>query len=388
MKGAKQASGIAVFLLLVMVIILLIGQFLGQPLLLGFVETGSMAPTLEAGDGFVAMPPSLAGEVQEGDVVTFDAQELQGGGLTTHRVVEVTDEGYVTQGDANPFTDQDGDEPIVSDAQIVAVAYHSGEDPVRIPYLGLLFMGIQSIFASIGDGFAGIPILSTLAGFGIGNVFVAMGIILLVYAFMADVSSGKKSRTRSRSRARGYLKAWVILVVILAFILVPVNASIFMQSGPIGMDVISATSPSDNPNVIQRGTSEVRTFAMPNDGFIPLVSFIEPGSQGVSVDQSTFPLSPGEEGEANITVTAPDETGYYVRYIEQWTYPMVLPPALLATLHGVHPIVAVLAINVTIAGLVIIVFALSVGFKPVRMDSRGRDVPLSLQIRRWLNRKL
>jgi len=35
-----------------------------------------MAPTLEPGDGFVAVPAELAGPVEEGDVVTFCVEEI------------------------------------------------------------------------------------------------------------------------------------------------------------------------------------------------------------------------------------------------------------------------------------------------------------------------
>jgi len=48
---------------------LVVGQFLGQPVLLSFVETGSMQPTLDPGDGFVAIPAPIAGGIGVGDVV-------------------------------------------------------------------------------------------------------------------------------------------------------------------------------------------------------------------------------------------------------------------------------------------------------------------------------
>ncbi len=84
--------GVTVVIALI-VVALLVGQLLGQPILLGYVATGSMEPTMSAGDGFVAIPSVVSGEVEEGDVVVYDARELHDGGLTTHRVVEVTDEG-------------------------------------------------------------------------------------------------------------------------------------------------------------------------------------------------------------------------------------------------------------------------------------------------------
>ncbi|MFC7138101.1 S26 family signal peptidase [Halobaculum litoreum] len=65
-----------------------VGQALGQPVLVSYVETGSMAPTLAPGDGFVAVPAAVAGQVEAGDVVTFRAESVGGGGLTTHRVVD------------------------------------------------------------------------------------------------------------------------------------------------------------------------------------------------------------------------------------------------------------------------------------------------------------
>ncbi|RLM60020.1 S26 family signal peptidase, partial [Halorubrum sp. Atlit-26R] len=55
---------------------MLVGQQLGQPIVLGFVLTGSMnaePANMAPGDGFVAVPPSIAGDIEEGDVVTFEA---------------------------------------------------------------------------------------------------------------------------------------------------------------------------------------------------------------------------------------------------------------------------------------------------------------------------
>ncbi|WP_318567687.1 S26 family signal peptidase [Salinigranum marinum] len=70
-------------LVVVVVLALLAGQFLGQPVLLAFVETASMSPTLEPGDSFVAIPAQLASPAEQGDVVTFPTREIQGSGLTT-----------------------------------------------------------------------------------------------------------------------------------------------------------------------------------------------------------------------------------------------------------------------------------------------------------------
>ncbi|MYL68635.1 signal peptidase I [Halorubrum distributum] len=100
----RTAADVLAILAVLAVIALVVGQLTGQPVLLGYVTSGSISPTLEAGDGFVAVPATMSDDIELGDVIVFDAIELQGGGLTTHRVVGIIDEGYITRGDNNPFS--------------------------------------------------------------------------------------------------------------------------------------------------------------------------------------------------------------------------------------------------------------------------------------------
>lgn len=65
-----------------------------------FVATGSMEPDLPAGSVVVAHAQE---EYQMGDVISF----RQGGAVVTHRIVEVTAEGYRTAGDANNAPDRE-----------------------------------------------------------------------------------------------------------------------------------------------------------------------------------------------------------------------------------------------------------------------------------------
>lgn len=63
----RTATGILTIVAVIAVIALVVGQLTGQPVLLGYATSGSMAPTLETGDGFLAVPASLSGEVESGD---------------------------------------------------------------------------------------------------------------------------------------------------------------------------------------------------------------------------------------------------------------------------------------------------------------------------------
>ena len=129
-------SSLITLFIAVLVVSILAGSILGVPLGIAFVETGSMSSTMEPSDGFVALPPALLGGVNEGDIVTFNAQQIENGRLTTHRVVGKTPEGYITRGDANPFNDQQAGEPPIPRDRIVAEALQINGQVVVIPNLG------------------------------------------------------------------------------------------------------------------------------------------------------------------------------------------------------------------------------------------------------------
>jgi signal peptidase len=56
---------------------LVASSILCQPILSSYVETGSTEPTLEPGDGFVAIPAELPGPINDGDVIVFEAEAIQ-----------------------------------------------------------------------------------------------------------------------------------------------------------------------------------------------------------------------------------------------------------------------------------------------------------------------
>ena len=383
--GLRSTVGSSVTVLLVAALIaMFIGQQIGQPILLGFVVTGSMSPTLEPGDGFVAVPPSLAGEVEEGDVVTFDARQLEGGGLTTHRIVGETQEGYITQGDANPFTDQDSDEPPVQESQIKAVAWQFGGEVVAIPGLGTAVTALQGgVEAGVG-ALSSVPGLGGLADGDARAMMMAAGGLLLLYSFAGGVG-GRRGGDRSTSRRRT-IKASFVLVVLLLFITVPMTASMVLPSGLDTLSIVSSESPSSDPTVIQQGGSQTVPYNISNGGFLPRVAIIEPASTGVSVEETTHVMWRGDESSTDATISAPDETGVYVRSISQWQYVMLVPLPILVALHSIHPFVAVAAINAVAIVAITVVFVVAVGLDPFRFRDRSGNVPFGQRLRRRLRR--
>ncbi len=86
------------------------------------VLTNSMEPAIKAGD-MIFVRAKQASAVKKGDIITFKLSEKK---LITHRVVSVTNEGYLTKGDNNNVQD----EWVVNPADVI------GEVKLIIPYAG------------------------------------------------------------------------------------------------------------------------------------------------------------------------------------------------------------------------------------------------------------
>lgn len=114
MRGVNTAFRLLSLLMTLVLVLLLAGNLyiLGaraltgelQPTVLGFstavVVTGSMSPAIEAGDLILCR---RAPAYQVGDVVCFLSES--GSSVITHRIIQDTADGFVTQGDANNAPD-------------------------------------------------------------------------------------------------------------------------------------------------------------------------------------------------------------------------------------------------------------------------------------------
>lgn len=343
MNARTGAAWLVQVAILVFVIALVSGQFLGQPLLFSYVETGSMEPTIEQGDGFVVVPPALAGEIGEGDVVVFEAEEIHGGGLTTHRIVGETNEGYLTRGDANPFRDQDSGEPPVRDPQIVAVAWQPGGEVLTIPTLGTAVHSLQSGLASLQQWLAGTFGTRMFLGVqGIGYLlFVASVAIYLLWGFLES----PKDRERTPKRETGRSSRRIVLALTLVLLAGP-TAAMVLPADAEEFGIVSAEFESDAPDVIERGTNESFTYAVRNSGVVPTVVILEPASANLDVEPERLVVSSRSSENATVTISAPPETGYYREYVQQRRYLLLLPPSLIDELYAMHPWAPILAIDV------------------------------------------
>lgn len=347
MNPKRVAWRVVQVVLAVVLLSLILGQILGQPLLLSYVTTGSMEPTLSPDDGFVAVPTELTGPPDEGDVVVFNSEEIQGGGLTTHRVVGETERGFQTRGDANPFTDQEGGEPPVREAEVLAVAWQPGGEVLVLPHLGDVVTGIQSLLESVQLTLAQFLGTDTLLGLrGLAYLFLAGSILFYVVDWwLAD--PGRGDRTVSRSTKRGTSHRRIVLGLTLVVCL-GLTAAMVAPTGTDTFDVVSAEFESDSPDVIEQGTSETYDYEVANGGLFPAVVVFEESSENIDIENERLTLPRQSTAETNLTLTAPAETGNYQLLLAEHRYLGVLPPSVLLSLHDIHPWLPILALNLLV----------------------------------------
>lgn len=364
----------------VLVASLILGSVLGQPILLSYVTTGSMEPTLDPGDGFVAIPTDLAGPIDEGDVVTFRAEELHGGGLTTHRIVGETERGYITKGDANAFNDQDGDEPPVKPEQIVAVAWQPGGSVLVIPHVGTVVEGSRSVLSTLQRQLAVSLGTRSLLGTS-GLAYLVFAVSIVGYLIDAYLDGGKhRKRVRDTSREAGV----DVRVVAAGFALVMVLSATSAMVVPAGTQeygIVSSEVDSPGPGVIQTGSEETVRYPLGNGGFLPVVAFLEPGSEAVRVEPRELRVPPRSVANATVTLSAPPETGYYRRFVTEHRYLAVLPQPHIRAMYEMHPWLPIVVID-ALLGLSFYVLGVTLVDSGRVRRREGRNLPILTKTRR------
>ena len=369
--GAKAAEYALTGLLLVVAVSVVFGYVFEAPVLLTFVETGSMEPTIAAGDGFIAIPSMVAG-VEQGDVVSFRPDVIEGGQVTTHRIVGETENGYITRGDNNLVTDQDGGEPPVTEGQIVAVALSVNGEVVTIPHVGTVVGALDSAVSSGQRLLLRLPGTEGLQGTaGLSYILFGAGIaIYLVVLLFGD----KEGRTTSRSVSRSTgIPGWVVIAVAAGLVMTAASIGMIAPSGTQTYGIVSGTGDSPAPHVLESGTSEDRQYPIGNAGVLPVVVYLDATSSGAETTSESYRLDRGETANMTVTLSAPSENGYYVRSVREYRYPVLLPKSVLDGLYSIHPTLPFFVINAIVGGVVVAV-GTAFGWESTRIRyRRGRD---------------
>ena len=95
------------------------------------VQTGSMEPEIMTGSLCFVNHKAAYESITIGDIIAF---KLESGMMVTHRVVEISEEGLITKGDANNAVDAN----VITDVEYVGKTFY------WIPNIGYLMMFIRT----------------------------------------------------------------------------------------------------------------------------------------------------------------------------------------------------------------------------------------------------
>jgi signal peptidase len=367
--GLRSAAGTVLTVVLVVIAVFVVGSIAaGYPAPVSYVETDSMQPQLDPNDGFVGVPKPLAGEISTGDVVTYRAKQIGGGGLTTHRIIDRTDEGYITRGDANSFNDTAAGEPPVKPGQIELVAVQNQGKLIVIENIGDVTLAIQ-------NGLSAVITVIGLGSIGASNpgvLVTVVGLILVVGGGTYDAVTADNKRTMSRSISdRDRIDSRLVFIGLLVVVSLPLLSVMMLPSGTTDMGILASESPaSDNPAQVAPGEFSETELPFENTQPVPMVIVVEPVSNELTVqDQRLFVESGGSE-TATVRVYAPDEIGWAVRVRSEQYYLPLLPPSIIHGLHSIHPIIALTAVMSVVWVPIGVVYWFTVGFGYIKL----RDV--------------
>ena len=101
--------------------------------------------------------------------------------------------------------------------------------------------------------------------------------------------------------------------------------------------------------MIPAGEEERAPYRLAGGGVVPTRYYVTPASEGVTVENGTQTVEPGESANASVTLSAPPELGAYSRYVAEHRYPLVLPLSVIDTLYSVHSLAPVIVIDSLVA---------------------------------------
>lgn len=293
----NKSTGVLLLVLALTGIVLVVA-----PVQLLYASSGSMEPTISEGDIYVIIESD---SVERGDIVAFDSGQFNE--YVTHRVVDRTESGYITQGDANPSTDQAAGHPPVRDSNIIGTVVEVGQTPLIIPGLGSIVEIIQSNIELVVIGLVGYLVIPELVSSPGGH--------------------------RDKKRQVTYAKSLMNPLFVVAF--VACLGLIFVGSSVHEVTYVATAGSTTAPHTVPVGESVTRTLSL-DTYTAPFVATVV-DAQGFEILEQTTRDS---ETQLSIRIPSREPTGPIDGRVQINAYPATLPDGILTQLDEIHWIVA------------------------------------------------
>jgi signal peptidase len=312
------------------------GYLLDRPVLLSYVTSDSMSPTINSYDLFLVNP--IPEKYSEGDIIIFSS----GGKWICHRVFAVLDGGYLTKGDNNIATDQLAGKDVVKQEDIAGKVVTFSEKPILLPGGGKLV------------GFAGTFLWENKI------------LLLVVFIFFGLLSlTGGSLNVRRKRRYFRLKNSQVYTIITFSILLTVTFLSVFLiTSTDINYGTTSAAGL--RPEWVEPGKTFERTITVENKGIIPYYYYLTTNSKRVDVGEGFF-LFPRESKNIRILINAPDATGIYSERIYICKYLPIAFPAMINVLAETSPFLPILLIDLELGVLMFLSYRLTESFEVYKM---------------------
>ncbi|KPU63319.1 peptidase S24 [Thermococcus sp. EP1] len=293
----------------------ILGAFLDRPVFISYVYSDSMTPTLNRGDLFFINPLSRSADI--GDIIIFNLR----GSWTVHRVVGIVEGGYITKGDNNVATDQQGKKTNpISPKEIAGKVIMIGGSPLKLPQVGTyLQRGVS------------------------GRTKIILAALLVIVGALAFTGESTKHRKKRAKFIKIKFKTLYILASVLLLVMLSISMFVSWQVLPIEYAVTSAGGQREGWYL--PGSTFEEEITIKNGNFYSMVYYLEPESPRiVEISETHFELNPQEEKTIKVLINTPQETSLFVDKIKVNAYMPVLPRSVIDWLYGIRPFAPLFAI--------------------------------------------
>ncbi|WP_048151074.1 signal peptidase I [Palaeococcus ferrophilus] len=328
-----KLSDVFTLIVLSFLVVSLIGFFFDRPILVSYVTSDSMEPTLNRGDMFFINPLSKG---SPGDIAVFK----MAGSWTVHRIYAEGEDGYITKGDANVATDQqEGRAPPIKRNDVAGTVLTIADRPIKVPGVG----GYISEFSQRGSA-----------------LYAAIALLIMGALVITSDESGKKHRSRHRRKLFFRVKFKTLYAATGALMIALLLISMMLSWGDVTFTYSSTLAGGQREGWYLPGSVFEDEITLKNAAVYPFVYFIVPQGERFEVTTDThFRLSGNTEERIGVKVHVPEDTRIYRETIKVYAYLPILPEGVIAYLYNRNPYLPFVAYILETGAFLVFLYSVS-----------------------------
>ena len=322
--------GYFLFILIIVVLIAspIITIYRGMPTLAVAIRSWSMEPVFTRGDLVFILPTTNKTQFTHGQIVVFRSEENGIRDWTMHRIVDGNmEEGFITKGDNNERTDQEGSRyPAVKQEWIAGVVPTLGKIPAKMPLMVYIPLLLEQHMS---------------------NPLVIFGflIVLALVLFVDEIFKPKKRRKKEAiTKEHLFFLGGIAFAVMMAAVML--MGSLFITF-PYGVEETVGVLMGSDVGIIQKGSArEIKLADLKNKGNIPFFYHVLNKDPQIIIDDTNFVIKQNNEKSISATVYG-DREGLYQTNIIIGMFLPFLPHAIIKFIVKINFWLALVIVSLT-----------------------------------------